>query len=105
MILPLPDFKPTFVALAKYRASVVTELPHGQALLLREASHRLSDIELLGRRIHLRAKGLLKTAAEEPVAGMGDPLRLLREAAATDAGLAKWFAENPDPRVSGSPRY
>src|SRR4051812_18166555 len=103
MILPLPDFKPTFAALEKYRAIVAAELPQGQVLLLREATHRLGDLELLGNRIHLRAKRLLNAAAEEPAAGMGafDALQLLRQAAANDAGLAKWFTENPDPKVAG----
>jgi hypothetical protein len=78
-------------------------LPHGQVLLLREAAQRLIDLELLGGRIHTRARQLLEASAKEPVAEMGgiDVLQVLRDASKTNAELAKWFTDNPNPKVAG----
>lgn len=103
MILPLPDFKPTLDLLERYRTLMVTRLPQWQLLLLREATHRLRDLELLGNRVHSRCKQLLDEASANPAAGFTgvDALQLLKDASTTDTALAKWFADNPSPQVVG----
>ena len=51
MISPLPDFKPTFELLERYRERTAATLPQRQVLVLREVSYRLSDLAVLAERI------------------------------------------------------
>lgn len=103
MIYPLPEFGQVAEQLERYRAGKAVSLPRMQMMLVREAVQLWRDIALIATRIYTRS---LTVLGQNPVARLttmptpSEMLEALRAHSVNDPALAKYFAENPSPKLT-----